>query len=94
MEQLLHKVIAWSVASRVKVVVITLAFVVFCLGSLTKLRFDAFPDITNVQVQVVTGSPGLSSVEVEQLITLPIERTLGGVPGVIEQRSRGQPFIK
>lgn len=87
MERLLQALIAWSVQRRATVLIGTFAFVIFCVASLQRLRFDAFPDITNTQVQVVTGSPGLSSAEVEQLITLPIERALGGVPGVIEQRS-------
>ena len=87
MEALMHQVIEWSVRHRVTVLVTTFGFSIFCLWSITKLNFDAFPDITNAQVQVVTSSPGLSSSEVEQLITLPIERALGGVPGVVEQRS-------
>ena len=87
MERLLHAVIALSVRHRVGVLVSTLAFIAFASWSATLLRFDAFPDITTTQVQVVTSSPGLSSDEVEQLITLPIERALGGIPGVTEQRS-------
>jgi cobalt-zinc-cadmium resistance protein CzcA len=86
-ERLLHALIALSVKHRVAVLVSTLAFVAFAGWSTTRLRFDAFPDITTPQVQVVTSSPGLSSDEVEQLITLPIERALGGIPGVVEQRS-------
>lgn len=87
MEHLLQAIIAWSIDRRQTVLIGVFTFVLVCIFSLQKLRFDAFPDITNTQVQVVTGSPGLSSLEVEQLITLPIERSLGGVPGVIEQRS-------
>ncbi len=84
---LLHKLIDWSIRRRGMVLAYTIGFIIFSLWSIKQLRFDAFPDITNTQVQVVTSSAGLSSAEVEQLITLPIERSLGGVSGVIEQRS-------
>jgi cobalt-zinc-cadmium resistance protein CzcA len=51
------------------------------------LPIDAVPDVTNVQVQVVTRVPALSASEVETRITQPIERTMSGVPGLREVRS-------
>ncbi|HRE90990.1 MAG TPA: efflux RND transporter permease subunit, partial [Myxococcota bacterium] len=51
------------------------------------MRFDAFPDLTNVQVQVLTSTPGLGSSEVEELVTAPVERAMGGLPGLTEVRS-------
>lgn len=83
----IHALIASSVKHRALVLLATLAFGVFGVWTLSKLKFDAFPDLTNVQVQIVTASPGMDSVEVEQLITTPIERALGGVPGLDELRS-------
>ncbi|MEK6201706.1 MAG: efflux RND transporter permease subunit, partial [Desulfobulbaceae bacterium] len=53
----------------------------------TRLPIDAFPDVTNVQVMVLTEAPGLSSVDVEQQITYPIEQQMGGVPKVTQVRS-------
>ena len=51
------------------------------------LKFDALPDTTNNQVLVLTRAPGLTPEEVERLVTRPIEVGLGGLPGLVEQRS-------
>lgn len=48
---------------------------------------DAFPDVTNIQVQILTDAPGLSPVEVERFITYPIELQVTGLPGLVEIRS-------
>ena len=48
---------------------------------------EAFPDLTNNQVVVVTEAPGLAAVEVEQRVTYPIETALMGAPGASEVRS-------
>ena len=53
------------------------------IGGLASLRFlpiDAVPDVTNVQVQINTNAPGLSPLEVEQLITFPLEQAMSGLP--------------
>src|SRR5699024_5304948 len=50
-------------------------------------KLDAFPDVTNVQVQVNTEAPGLAAEEVEQLITYPIESVMYALPQVAEVRS-------
>lgn len=89
----LEFLIAASVRQRGVVVVLTALFALWGAWSLSKLKLDAFPDLTNVQVQVVTASAGMSSLEVEQLITVPIERALGGVPGVTELRSLSRTGI-
>ena len=51
------------------------------------LPVDAFPDVTNVQVTVLTKAGGLSAIDVEQRITYPIEQQMGGLPRVIQVRS-------
>ena len=65
--------------------------VLFLIGtgwySLLKLPIDAVPDITNVQVQVLTAAPSLAPLEVERQITFPIEIAMGGLPGVSQVRS-------
>ena len=55
--------------------------------SFQNLPIDAFPDLTNNQVQVLTEAPGLAPVEAEQLITVPIESLMNGLPKVAEVRS-------
>ncbi len=52
-----------------------------------QLPVDAFPDVTNVQVMILTKTPGLAPGEVERLVTLPIELEMGGLPDVQEVRS-------
>ncbi|RYE90418.1 MAG: efflux RND transporter permease subunit, partial [Myxococcales bacterium] len=52
-----------------------------------KLPLDAMPDVSTVQVAVLTKAPGLSPIEVERTITLPLENSLNGVPGTDELRS-------
>lgn len=83
----MNAVIAWSVRHRALVVVFVAIFVVLGIVGSSRLRLDAFPDLTNVQVQVLTNSPGMSSHEVELLITTPLERSLAGTPNVEEIRS-------
>jgi cobalt-zinc-cadmium resistance protein CzcA len=57
------------------------------LWSLRHLTIDAMPDLTPVQVQILTRSPSLGPVEVEQFITFPIEASLSGLPALRELRS-------
>ncbi len=71
-----------------------LMIVVFCfiaaIGyySWKQLAIDAYPDIADVTVQVITQVPGLAAEEIEQQITIPIERALNGLPGTTVMRSR------
>jgi cobalt-zinc-cadmium resistance protein CzcA len=61
-----------------------------CFGyySWTQLSIEAYPDIADVTSQVVTQVPGLAAEEVEQQITIPIERALNGMPGLHVMRSK------
>ncbi len=87
MDRLLEALVRASVRNRFFVLAGTLVFAAFGAWSFHTMTFDAFPDLTNVQVQVVTASPGMASSEVEMLVTVPIERSLGGLPGVQQVRS-------
>jgi cobalt-zinc-cadmium resistance protein CzcA len=53
-----------------------------------RLPIDAYPDIADVTVQVVTQVPGLAAEEIEQQITIPLERELNGLPGLVTMRSK------
>ena len=57
------------------------------LLSIASLSIDAVPDVTSPQVSVLTSAPGLSPLEVEQYLTLPVESAMNGVPGLAEIRS-------
>jgi len=84
---MLSKIIDLGINNRLLVV---LALVVTLVGGaliLPSLNLDAFPDVTNVQVQINTEARGLASEEVEQLITFPIESVMYALPHVEEVRS-------
>ncbi len=54
----------------------------------TRLAIDAYPDIADVTMQVVTQVPGLAAEEIEQQISIPIERAMNGLPGLHVMRSK------
>ena len=84
---MLNKLIDLGVENRLLVVLALLATVVAGALILPRLNLDAFPDVTNVQVQVNTEARGLAAEEVEQLITFPIEAVMYALPDVQEVRS-------
>ncbi len=84
---MLNKLIDISVENRLLVVLALVATMVGAVLILPKLNLDAFPDVTNVQVQINTEARGLAAEEVEQLITFPIEAVMYALPDVEEVRS-------
>ncbi len=84
---MLNKIIDLGVENRLLVVLALLACIVGAFLVLPKLNLDAFPDVTNVQVQINTEARGLAAEEVEQLITFPIEAVMYALPDVEEVRS-------
>ena len=84
---MLDAIISWAVKSRLLVVIFLIAITVAGSLILPKLNLDAFPDVTNVQVQINTEARGLAAEEVEQLITFPIEAVMYSLPDVEEVRS-------
>lgn len=87
---MLSSVIAWSLRNRW--VVLGIAFVVMTAGvlALRALNIDAFPDTTPTQVQINASAPSLVPEEIERLITIPIEREMGGMRGLESIRSVSQ----
>lgn len=85
--ELLTYIVRWSLNHRAVVLVGTFLIIILGLESARKIKIDAVPDITNIQVQVVTSSPSLSALEIEQYITYPVERSITGIPNLIEVRS-------
>ena len=84
---LLGAIVRWSLQNRVTVLVATLIFVAVGVRSASALPVDAVPDVTNVQVQIITTAPALSAVEIEQYVTVPVERSMAGLPKATEVRS-------
>ena len=83
----MHTFITFLLRQRWFVIAATLLLCVAGWIGWTRLPIDAFPDVTNVQVMVLTEAPGLSAADVEQQVTYPIEQQMGGVPRVTQVRS-------
>ncbi len=83
----LNAVVAWSLRQRPLVLAGVLLLIVFGIRAAGSLPIDAVPDITNTQVQIITAAPALSPVEVEQYVSVPVERALAGIPKTAEIRS-------
>ena len=84
---MLDAIIRFSIRNKLIVGLFTVALVIWGGYSLTRLPIDALPDITNNQVQVITQSPALSALDVERLISFPIEQTMATLPDLVEVRS-------
>ncbi len=84
---LLSFIVRWSLHNRVMVLMATLFFVAVGVRSAVTLPVDAVPDVTNVQVQIITTATALSPLEIEQYVTVPVERSMAGLPKSTEVRS-------
>ncbi len=84
---MIDRLIAFSLAHRWLVLIITAALVALGFYNYQKLPIDAVPDITNVQVQINTEAPGYSPLEAEQRITFPVETAMAGIPFLDYTRS-------
>ena len=84
---MLEKLIAYMLKQKGMVIFLSLLIVVFGFYSYAKLPIDAFPDVTNVQVEVVSHADGLSAIEIERNVTQPIEMAMRGLPDIEQLRS-------
>ena len=84
---MVNHLIDWALENRF--IVLALAVMILIAGGFaaSTIPLDAVPDLTNVQVQVLTNSPSLGPVEVEQFITFPVENAMSGLPRIDEIRS-------
>ncbi len=84
---MLENIIKSSLSNKLIVLLFTVFIAGFGVFSLTQISIGAVPDITNNQVQVITTSSNLSTQDVEQFITYPVELEMANLPGVEEIRS-------
>ncbi|MEK6672358.1 MAG: efflux RND transporter permease subunit [Nitrospirota bacterium] len=84
---MIEKLITFALKNKFLIIIAVALLVAFGIYAYQKLPIDAFPDVTNIQVQVITKAPGMSPVEVEQLVTYPLEVEFMGLPKKIELRS-------
>ncbi len=85
--ELLSAVFRWSLRNRAMVMLAAALFTVLGIQAALGLPVDAVPDITTMQVQVITSAPALSPVEVERMVSVPVERAMAGTPKATEIRS-------
>jgi len=84
---MLAGIINFSIRNKLIVILFTLTIAAFGVFAILRIPVGAVPDITNNQVQVITTSGNLSTQEIEQFITAPVELEMANLPGVVEIRS-------
>ena len=84
---MLNKMIQWSLGNRAAVLAISLLVMVIGIRTATELPVEVLPDLTKPTVVILVEAPGLSPEEVETQVTIPVETSLMGVPGLTRLRS-------
>jgi len=84
---MIEKLLAFSLRQKLLIAVCVILLVGAGIYSFLRLPIDAFPDVTNIQVEIISSSPGRSPLEVEKFITFPVETGLRGLPGLVQLRS-------
>jgi len=90
---MLGPIVRAALHQRIVLVVLSFIALAFGVDATRKLSVDAFPDVTNIQVQVATEVPGRSPDEVERVVTVPVEIGMTGLPGMTEMRSQNEPGL-
>ena len=85
---MIGRVVQFALRQRVLVLVFAAGLLIWGAYSFFQLPIEAYPDVMNTQVQVITQWPGHAAEEVEKLITVPLETSLNGVPRLSSLRSR------
>lgn len=85
--EMINRILDFSVKSKLIIILFTLSIAAFGLYAVFHIPVGAVPDITNNQVQVITVSSNLSTQDIEQFITYPVELEMANLPGVKEIRS-------
>lgn len=84
---MIEHLISFSLKQRLLILICVLLLVGLGVYSFLNLPIDAFPDVTNIQVEVLSSAPGLSPLEVEKFVTYPIEMAMRGLPRLTQLRS-------
>src|SRR5260221_8896865 len=80
--------VGYALRKRLVVAMICVFVAIYGYYSWTQLAIEAYPDIADTSSQVVTQAPGLAAEEIEQRITIALERELNGTPGLLFMRSK------
>jgi len=85
---MIDAVVSLALRKHLVVAMICVFLAIYGYYSWRQLAVDAYPDIADATTQVITQAPGLAAEEVEQQVTIPLERELNGTPGLFTMRSR------
>ena len=84
---MLNRIIAFSIRNKLLIGLFTIGLIAYGIYQFKKLPIDAVPDITDNQVLVITSAPAYGALDIERLITFPIEQVNANIPGLTEIRS-------
>jgi heavy metal efflux system protein len=84
---LIERLLVYSIKHRLIVFLLTGVFILLGVLAASRVAIDAVPDVTNVQVQVITSAPTLGPIDIETFVTAPLERAMAGLPHLEEVRS-------
>ena len=84
---MIERLISFSLRQKLFIAVCVIIIAAVGVYSFLRLPIDAFPDVTNIQVEILSSAPGRSPLEVEKFITYPVETGLRGLPGLVDLRS-------
>ncbi len=84
---MLARLIQVCVERRLAALTVTAAIAAYGIRAYLATPIEAFPDVTNLQVNVIAQMPGLAPPEIERQVTVPLERALNGTPGMVRMRS-------
>jgi len=84
---MLERIIALTLRHKGVVLHAVAAIMIVGVYSYLTIPIDAFPDVSNTQVEIVSDAPGLSALEIERFVTAPIEMSMRGLPRVVQMRS-------
>ncbi len=81
---MIDKLITFALKQRLLIIIFTLLLIIWGIVSFNRLPIDAFPDVTNIQVKILSEAPGLAPLEVEKQVSFPVEVTMNGLPNVTQ----------
>lgn len=85
---MINKIVDFSLKQKLVVIMLSIMLVIWGISSFMSIPIEAFPDVTDTIVQIITKYPGKASEEVEKQVTIPIEIELNGLPHTTQIRSQ------
>jgi cobalt-zinc-cadmium resistance protein CzcA len=84
---MIRRVVDFALSNRLLILGLALVLFVWGIISFHNLPIEAYPDVADNYVEIITQWPGISAEQIEQQVTIPLETAMGGIPGVVHLRS-------